>query len=69
LRHWSEKFGVSPERLKEAVASAGPIPDAVARHLQNSGRKSGPAVVTDVKAWERTADAPEIPDTQHTRES
>jgi carbon storage regulator len=33
LRDWSQKFGVTPERLKEAVAKAGPIAADVAKHL------------------------------------
>jgi hypothetical protein len=65
MRHWSEKFGVSHDQLREAVAKAGPMADAVAQHL----RKFRPAIVTDVKVWERTADAPEIPDPQRTRDA
>jgi len=33
LRDWSEKFGVSPEELKRAVAKVGDRPDAVRQHL------------------------------------
>lgn len=33
LRDWSQKFGVTPERLKEAVAKAGPMAADVAKHL------------------------------------
>jgi Protein of unknown function (DUF3606) len=33
LRDWSYKFGVSPERLKEAVARVGPMASEVAKHL------------------------------------
>jgi hypothetical protein len=33
LRDWSERLGVSPERLKEAVAKAGPVADDVRREL------------------------------------
>ena len=37
LRDWSKKFGVSPERLKEAVAKVGPMASDVANHLGRSG--------------------------------
>jgi hypothetical protein len=37
LRDWSKKFGVSPERLKEAVAKVGPKASDVANYLGNSG--------------------------------
>ena len=37
LRDWSKKFGVSPERLKEAVAKVGPMASDVANHLGKSG--------------------------------
>jgi hypothetical protein len=33
LRDWSDRLGVSPERLKEAVAKAGPVADDVRREL------------------------------------
>jgi hypothetical protein len=33
LRDWSRKFGVTPERLKEAVAKVGPMAADVAKHL------------------------------------
>lgn len=33
LRDWSQKFGVSPERLKEAVGKVGPMASDVAKHL------------------------------------
>ena len=33
LRDWSQKFGVTPQRLKEAVAKAGPMAADVAKHL------------------------------------
>ena len=32
-RYWSEKFGISPYELKQAVQAAGPIVGDVARHL------------------------------------
>ena len=33
LRYWSEKWGVSPEQVKAAVAKVGNSADAVARQL------------------------------------
>ena len=33
LRHWSEKFGVTPERLKAAVDQVGDRAEDVERHL------------------------------------
>jgi hypothetical protein len=33
LRHWSKKFGVTPEQLKEAVAAVGTSADAVEKHF------------------------------------
>jgi hypothetical protein len=33
LRDWSQIFGVTPERLKEAVAKVGPMAADVAKHL------------------------------------
>jgi hypothetical protein len=33
VRYWSEKFGVSAARLKEAVQKVGPMVDDVAREL------------------------------------
>ena len=33
LRDWSQKFGVSPERLAEAVTKVGPMAKDVAKHL------------------------------------
>ena len=35
LRDWSKKFGVSPERLKEAVASVGDQADKVESFLRD----------------------------------
>jgi hypothetical protein len=34
VRYWSERFGVSPEQLKEAVRQAGPTVDAVEKQLR-----------------------------------
>jgi hypothetical protein len=33
LRDWSEKFGVTPEKLKDAVREVGPMVDDVKRKL------------------------------------
>lgn len=38
LRYWSEKFGVTHDRLKDAVKKVGTIADDVAREL---GRRPG----------------------------
>ena len=32
-RYWSERFGVSPERLRQAVKEAGPMVNAVKEYL------------------------------------
>jgi hypothetical protein len=37
LRSWSQKFGVSPERLKSAVAAVGDRAKAVEAHLRKEG--------------------------------
>jgi hypothetical protein len=34
LRQWCQKFGVTPDRLKAAVAKVGPMADAVERELK-----------------------------------
>lgn len=34
LQYWSEKFGVSAERLKSAVERVGPMADDVAKELR-----------------------------------
>jgi hypothetical protein len=36
LRHWSEKFKVTPERLKEAVRQVGPMAKDVEQHLTSN---------------------------------
>jgi hypothetical protein len=36
LRDWSKKFGVSPERLKQAVAAVGTSASAVEKYLKGS---------------------------------
>ena len=33
LRDWSQKFGVTPDRLKQAVQTVGPMVKDVKRHL------------------------------------
>ena len=38
LRHWSEKFGVTPDQLRDAVEAAGPMADDVERHLRGGGQ-------------------------------
>ena len=37
LRDWAEKFGVSQEQLKDAVARVGDRADEVERFLKNGG--------------------------------
>ena len=34
LRHWSQKFGVSPQQLKDAVRQVGDRADRVQEHLR-----------------------------------
>ena len=34
LQYWSEKFGVSRDELKKAVAAVGPTAQAVEQHLK-----------------------------------
>ena len=41
LRHWSQKFGVSPDELRRAVRQVGPMADAVEAHLR--GKSGGEA--------------------------
>ena len=55
LRDWSHKFGVSPERLKEAVAKVGPMASDVAKHL---GTRLGPAARTRFSAMDLSKPAP-----------
>ena len=38
LRDWAKKFDVTPERLKEAVASVGTSAEAVEKHLRDGHR-------------------------------
>jgi hypothetical protein len=35
-RYWSEKFGISPSELRQAVMAAGPMPGDLARYLGKS---------------------------------
>jgi len=34
LRHWSERFNISTEKLKDAVTKVGPMAENVAKYLQ-----------------------------------
>jgi hypothetical protein len=43
LRDWAEKFGVSPDALKKAVAAVGDKADAVEQHLK--GERKGANVI------------------------
>jgi Protein of unknown function (DUF3606) len=36
LRDWARKYGVTPERLKEAVKTVGDRAEAVEKHLRGS---------------------------------
>jgi hypothetical protein len=36
LQYWTQKFGVSSDKLREAVKQVGPSADAVERHLGSS---------------------------------
>ena len=38
LRYWSEKFGVSPDAVKSAVAKVGPMVKNVEEHLAEPSR-------------------------------
>lgn len=37
VRHWTKKFGVTAERLKEAVKAVGDRADKVMEHLRERG--------------------------------
>jgi hypothetical protein len=39
VRHWSEKFGVSANDLRQAVKSVGPMSDDVEQHLRGRNAK------------------------------
>jgi hypothetical protein len=43
LKHWSKKFSVSPDRLREAVQKVGPSIQAVERELTKSASGGGDA--------------------------
>jgi hypothetical protein len=49
LRHWSEKFGVSKERLTQAVEAVGTQADKVEQHLR-AGTDRKPAKRAGEKA-------------------
>lgn len=36
LRYWSQKFGVSHDALKKAVAAVGPVAKTVEQHLKTA---------------------------------
>jgi len=37
VKYWSEKFGITPERLGTAVGAAGNSPEAVEKWLRQNG--------------------------------
>ncbi len=39
VKYWTKKFGVSDEKLKAAVAAAGPTAKAVEAHLKGSAHR------------------------------
>jgi hypothetical protein len=41
LRDWSKKFGVTPERLRQAVEAVGDRADKVEEHLRASASSGG----------------------------
>ena len=43
VRYWIEKFGVTPEQLREAVYAVGSMADAVEQHIQDIQQRSGRA--------------------------
>jgi hypothetical protein len=45
VRYWSQKFAVSPYRLKDAVGKVGPIAKDVERELSGAGGGSGERTV------------------------
>lgn len=40
VRYWAEKFGVSPEQLRDAVGAVGDRADRVEDRLKADGRRS-----------------------------
>jgi uncharacterized protein DUF3606 len=41
LRDWSKKFGVTPDKLKEAVQAVGDQADRVEQYLKGRSERSG----------------------------
>lgn len=41
VRYWTEKWGVSREELRAAVAKVGPMTSDLERHFAGSARRSG----------------------------
>jgi hypothetical protein len=41
VQRWIEHFGITQTQLEDAVRAAGPRPDAVERHLLESGASAG----------------------------
>ena len=39
LRYWSEKFGISPDELKQAVDAVGPMADDVEQRVRGRGSR------------------------------
>jgi hypothetical protein len=39
VRYWSQKLGVTPEQLREAVKDVGPMADAVEQHMRGRNAK------------------------------
>ena len=42
LRYWAQRFGVTPEEVRNAVQAAGDRVDRVEAHLQSHARKQSP---------------------------
>jgi hypothetical protein len=42
VRHWSKKFGVSADRLREAVGKVGPMVRDVERELGGAANRGAP---------------------------
>jgi len=40
LRYWSEKFGITPDELKQAVDAVGPMADDVEQRVGGRGSRS-----------------------------
>ena len=39
LRYWSEKFGVTPDDLKEAIEAVGPVVEDVEQRVRGRGSR------------------------------